>query len=198
MNRSGSAHCGGAPCADAKIRALASLSRSFVATGVISVGTLAALTSLVTLTAARGGADAMRAPEATVVVELLGRNGRWQATYPGEDGVFDTADDVRSGPVLHLPAHTAVRLDLRSADAIYFFRVPALRLNEAAVPDLAFGVTFRTGAPGRFTIEQDQICGRMHPDLRGELVVETRGRFRAWMSAIARSSPAPADRAGND
>jgi cytochrome c oxidase subunit II len=124
-----------------------------------------------------------------LVVELTGDKGKWHVRYPGADGRLDTADDLIGGHDLHLPSSTQVRLELRSRDAVYFFGVPSLGLNEAAVPDLEFALDFATGEPGTFELRQDQICGRSHPGLEGRLVVEPRSAFADWLENLAGSRP---------
>jgi cytochrome c oxidase subunit 2 len=140
---------------------------------------------------ARLASKSARPPAPSVlVVELTGDKGTWHVRYPGPDGRLDTPDDLIGGHDLHLPARTQVRLELRSRDAVYFFGVPGLGLNEAAVPDLAFALDFGTGEPGTFELRQDQICGRSHPDLKGRLVVEPLSTFADWLEQLAEVRPA--------
>lgn len=123
------------------------------------------------------GAVRLAAP---MLVELRGEKGAWRARYAGADGTLGTPDDVVGGQDVHLPTNTPVRLELRSNDAIYFFSVPALGLNESAIPKLTFSLVFTTGRPGTFELRQDGMCGAAHPNLKGQLVVESPDAFEAW------------------
>jgi cytochrome c oxidase subunit II len=167
------------------------LARSVIAIGLTTVTVVVALDYQAFAWRARylqtPGRPILPSP---LMVEVKGENGRWHVLYPGADGKLETPDDVRGGQDIHLPARTRVRLELRSGDAIYFFGVPALGLNEAAAPDLRFALEFDTGQPGVFDVRQDQICGSSHPDLEGRLVVERVSEFTDWLEQLAKARPA--------
>ena len=59
----------------------------------------------------------------------------WKATYPGEDGALDTADDIKAPiNILHFPLNRPVIIRLDSVDVIHSFFVPAFRVKQDAVP----------------------------------------------------------------
>lgn len=134
--------------------------------------------------AAAGGSFSLR---------LTGRDYRWHARYPGPDGLLDTPDDILSDRGLHLPAASEITIDLRSEDWTYLFYVPDLGIMETAIREMPFQLRFSTDVAGTFRIRGGQMCGLLHPDLLGELVVHSPQEFRQWQSAagVKDSGPVP-------
>ena len=120
------------------------------------------------------------------VIEVTGSDFQWHLLYPGDDGQFHTGDDARALRHIHVPANSRIRLVLRSDDYLYQLGFPEMRLKEIAVPDLEFALEFESGAPGTFELRGDQFCGYSHPDLKGELVVQSGTDFREWLRTVGR------------
>lgn len=114
-------------------------------------------------------------------VEITGHRDGWRARYPGNDGRFDTNDDVLSLDRVHVPIATKIELTLKSADYIYTFSLPRYGVREIAVPDLVFRAEMCPTQAGRAVVVGDPLCGDSH-ELRGDFVVESRERFQAWLS----------------
>ena len=106
----------------------------------------------------------------------------------GPDARFDTADDILARRHLHVPARTAVVIDLRSEDYVYTFHLPHFDLIEAAIPDMRSQLEFETESPGISELLGSQMCGYAHPQLLGDVVVHTPQEFEAWL-AEAREQP---------
>ena len=117
-----------------------------------------------------------------LVVEATGHEFLWNFRYPGADGEFDTADDVRVEQVLHLPMGTDVVLRLRSDDYVYTLSIPELKLREIAVPELLFTLKFRTTQAGTYDVIADPLCAVrwLHDDDMGRVVIESREAFASW------------------
>lgn len=98
--------------------------------------------------------------------------------------MFGTADDRHTMRHLHAPRHTQVRIILKSEDYLYSFSVPDHQRKEIAVPDLSFEILIRTGDSGPLEFRGDQFCGFSHPDLSGEIVVQSDDEFAAWLAAL--------------
>lgn len=116
-----------------------------------------------------------------VVLEMTGRDFRWHLRYPGPDGELHTADDVLARRHPHVPAHSKVRIELKSDDFLYTFRVDRFDKSEMAVPDMEFFVEFESSEPGRIEFYGDQFCGYAHPELSGAVVVESEREFEEWL-----------------
>lgn len=104
-------------------------------------------------------------------LRVTGRDFHWEILYPGPDGVLDTPDDVMRQRHLHLPAHRAIAIDLRSDDYVYSLHLPDLEVTELAVPGKPYLLQFETENPGNYRLMGSQMCGYTHPELLGNLVV---------------------------
>lgn len=119
-----------------------------------------------------------------IPIEVTGREFAWRIRYSGPDGVLGTADDRHTVRNLHAPRHTQLRVILKSEDYLYSFSVPNHQLKEIAVPDLSFELLIQTGDSGTLAYRGDQFCGFSHPDLSGEIVVQSDDEFAAWLAAL--------------
>ena len=118
-------------------------------------------------------------------LRMTGCEYQWQLSYAGRDGCLDTEDDVRVARHLHLPAHTAVQLELTSCDLLYTFASTGIGFNELAVPGQPYVLQLQTGAPGEYTFRGDQLCGFSHEELSGRVVIHPREEFSRWLATAA-------------
>ncbi len=114
-------------------------------------------------------------------IEITGRQFQWQVRYPGFDGVLATKDDIITGPNVHVPENTEIVFELKSSDYVYLLSLPQLRLKEIAVPGLDFSLTLCPGTIGEFDLQGDDLCGDLHPEMSGRLIVESRPQFERWL-----------------
>jgi len=119
-----------------------------------------------------------------LVVELCGQNLRWTIRYPGIDRKLHTEDDLQTTGRLHLPSDCRVTILLRSADFLYSFGVPALRLQQIAVPDLVFDLHLVPMKSCELKYFGDQFCGGNHDLLSGQIVVESANEFNQWLERL--------------
>lgn len=122
-------------------------------------------------------------------IEMTGSNYRWQVRYHNADGCVATDDDVLTVRNVYVPLETEIILLLRSRDFVYLLTLPEFGLKEIAVPDLEFRMTFRPPAVGRFAMDGDELCGDPHPELRGQLIVQSRNDFLAWLDEQRKNIP---------
>ncbi len=120
-------------------------------------------------------------PDRTFNVLITGRDFNWHICYPGLDNELGTPDDIHARRDLHLPQYTKVRLELASDDYLYSMTLPHWNLKEIAVPDLSFSLELETHAAGTFDLLGDQMCGYTHPNLLGQLMVQSHTDFVAWL-----------------
>lgn len=123
------------------------------------------------------------APE-TLHVKVIGSGYRWQYVYPGSDLVLDTEDDRYSSRMLFAPTDTKVQLHLCSEDYVYLLEIPKVGVYEIAAPDLKFEVGFATKKPGSYKLLGSQMCGYTHPDLMGDLTVQSYEDFVQTMKRL--------------
>ena len=116
-----------------------------------------------------------------LTLRITGKDFRWHILYPGPDAVLDTADDIADQRHLHLPARRDIAIDLRSDDYVYSLHLPDLEVTELAVPGKPYLLQFQTENPGHYRLMGSQLCGYTHPELLGDLVVQTEELFDAWL-----------------
>lgn len=105
-------------------------------------------------------------------------------------------DDIYvSGEPMHLVVNKPVRLIIGAKDVIHDVGLPHFRLKMDAVPGTPTTMWFtptkttkqmkeETGDPGFvYEIACDQLCGKGHWSMRGEIVVETQEEFDTWIIA---------------
>ncbi len=143
-------------------------------------------------------------PEEAVEIEVVGQQWDWAYRYPGADGKLGTSnarlitpenpfglnkddpnaqDDVLvQGDDLHLVLDQPVNVLLRSIDVLHDFYVPQFRAKMDLVPGL---ITFFWMTPtrtGTFDILCAELCGSGHYAMRGNVVVEEKAAFDAWLA----------------
>ncbi len=126
-------------------------------------------------------AESFLRPGKPLDIHILGRDCRWEVTYPGRDGVLATADDIIAGNRLQLPAGTSVRLHLHSADFVYSFALPELNLREIAVPDMTFTLSVSAQPTGNLTLRGGEMCGDRRNELSGTVVVSSPTAWNTWL-----------------
>ena len=124
-----------------------------------------------------------------LTVRITGREFEWHIVYPGPDGEFETPDDVYTKQHLHLPESTPVTVELFSDDYVYSIYFPHVDLLEMTFPDHVFSLAFETDEPGKFELLGTQMCGFVHPNLIGDLVVHSTDGFEKWQADPGRVPP---------
>jgi len=117
-------------------------------------------------------------------VEVTGRQFEWRLRYPGEDGNFDTPDDLYSVNVLHVPVNEDILVELKSADVLHDFFLPNLRVKQDAVPGMKIPVWFRATDTGVFDLVCAELCGWGHYKMKGHIKIESREEFDAWLADL--------------
>lgn len=109
----------------------------------------------------------------------------WNATYPGDDGMLDTSDDITAPiNVLHFPVDQPVIIRLESTDVLHSFFIPELRVKQDAVPGRPVRFWFEATQTGAFEIACAELCGLGHYRMRGRVTVEAQPDFEAWLAEI--------------
>ncbi len=121
-------------------------------------------------------------------IELMPQQYAWNIRYAGPDGEFATDDDIVP-PLgqMHVPVNTPVVVQMSSKDVIHAFYVPHLRVKQDAVPGMVTTFWFEAVKNGKYEIACSALCGNGHYKMRGDLVVEPKEDFNAWLASLAPS-----------
>ena len=134
---------------------------------------------------------ALRPPEAgpAVVVAVTGHQWWWEVEYRAADGLpaVETANEI------HVPAGRPVRIELRSADVIHSFWVPALAGKTDAIPGQLNVAWLEADAPGVFAGVCAEYCGLQHAHMALRVVARTPEGYADWRRAQAAAAPPPPD-----
>jgi len=113
-------------------------------------------------------------------VRVTAKQFNWEVLYPGPDGKFDTADDVKLDNDLTVPVHKVVRVTLKSRDVIHSFFLPNLRLKQDAVPGRDIDVWFEATKTGKYEMPCAELCGFGHSGMKGWLFVQSADEYQRW------------------
>jgi cytochrome c oxidase subunit 2 len=130
--------------------------------------------------------SAARAKEGKLTIRVVGRQWYWDVYYP--DQHFSTANEI------HIPLGVPVRLEVRTADVIHSFWVPALNRKIDMIPGRENGILLEANRAGTYRGQCAEFCGLEHALMAFEVVADPPARFRQWLAAQAR--PAQGDGPG--
>jgi cytochrome c oxidase subunit II len=146
-------------------------------------------------------------------INLIAEQFAWNVQYPGPDGKFghrdvnlvsstnpigldqnDPAakDDVVTLNNLHVELNRPVLVHITSKDVIHSFFLPVMRVKQDAIPGMEVPIHFtpvKANEGATWEIACAQLCGLGHYRMRGQLFVDSKPQFQAWMKS---QEPAPA------
>ena len=128
-------------------------------------------------------------PPTDVAVQVTAKQFNWEVLYPGPDGKFDTADDLKIDNEVHVPANKNVRVILKSRDVIHSFFLPNARLKQDTVPGRDIVAWFNLTKPGKYELPCAELCGFGHSGMRGWVYAHTPEEYEKW---VKDNWPAPA------
>src|SRR3990170_3781631 len=120
-------------------------------------------------------------PPAQVHLEVTGKQFNWEVVYPGPDGKFGTADDLKLDNEIHVPVNQVVHGKLKSKDVIHNFFLPNLRFKQDAVPGREQDFWFQVTKPGKYEMPCAELCGFGHSGMNGYLYVHTPEDYQQWL-----------------
>ncbi|UCG51659.1 MAG: cytochrome c oxidase subunit II [Candidatus Latescibacterota bacterium] len=131
----------------------------------------------------------MRAvPEGAIEVSATGRMWSWEFEY--ENG--------KRSPELYVPVDRPVKVNLKSADVLHSFYVPAYRVKQDVVPGLDTYVWFHPVDTGLYDIFCAEYCGQRHSYMMSKVVVIPAAEFQDWVEQDVESVPVVSDEATSD
>ena len=128
-------------------------------------------------------------PNRNVTIEVQARQFEWRLRYPNPRGDGKLAkmprpDDVWTVNELHVPVDEDILISLKTQDVLHSFFLPNLRVKQDAVPGMTIPVWFKAKEMGRFDIPCAELCGWGHYKMKGQLVVESRQDYEAWLTKL--------------
>lgn len=129
-----------------------------------------------------GTSNALRRPPEGLRIQVIGYQWWWEVRYP-ELGIV-TANE------LHLPAGVPVVLELRAADVVHSFWVPALHGKMDLMPEVTTRLVVQADEPGEWRGQCAEFCGRQHAWMGLEVVALAPEAFEQWTTE-RRQSVAP-------
>ncbi len=115
----------------------------------------------------------LRTPDTDLTVEVVGHQWWWEVRYP--------ALDIVDANEIHIPAGRPVRLELRSADVIHSFWVPALHGKMDLNPDHTNVFWIKADQEGVYRGQCAEFCGLQHALMAMEIVVHSSAAFDDWV-----------------
>jgi cytochrome c oxidase subunit II len=85
-----------------------------------------------------------------------------------------------TSPVLLLPIHRSIELDMRALDVIHSVFVPEFAVKEDIVPGLVTHLNVTPTRLGTYPLECTELCGLGHSLMRTQATVMTDEAFDAW------------------
>jgi cytochrome c oxidase subunit 2 len=122
--------------------------------------------------------EAVQAPiePGALRIEVTGEQWWWRVRYLDADGAvqFETANEIR------IPAGTAVLVELKSADVIHSFWVPALAGKLDMIPGRTNRLRLLAARPGEYRGQCAEYCGGPHALMAFFVIAEEEASFHAW------------------
>jgi cytochrome c oxidase subunit II len=122
---------------------------------------------------------------AAMHIGVRGHQFWWEYRYPRSGG------DAVAANEMHIPANTAIDLDLESADVIHSFWVPELAGKTDLVPGKTNHLRLYASHPGTYVGQCAEFCGLEHAWMRIVVVAESPADFARWLDAQAAPRVAP-------
>jgi cytochrome c oxidase subunit II len=136
----------------------------------------------------------------TVRVQVNAHQWAWDIRLAGEDGKFQTDDDIITWNDLRVPSGAPIYIQFASTDVIHSFYLPNFRQKMDAVPGQINRLWFQAKENGEFDIACAQHCGTHHYKMKAKLTVLPEAEFKAWAteaSINAKRSYDPEDKSAH-
>jgi cytochrome c oxidase subunit 2 len=122
-------------------------------------------------------------PDATVIT-ALGRQWMWKFQHHG--GQWEIND-------LHVPVGRPIRIDIESQDVVHALYIPALRLQEDAIPGRTTQLWFKADRVGAYRLFCSELCGADHALMAGTLYVMAPADYQTWLKQAGGSQSLAAE-----
>jgi cytochrome c oxidase subunit II len=113
-------------------------------------------------------------PDDALEVSVTGR--MWSWLYEYENGV--------QTDVLNVPLNKPVKLNLKSADVIHSFYIPAFKVKQDVVPGIdGLYLWFTAREEGEYDVFCAEYCGLRHSAMLSKVIVMAVDKFDEWYSS---------------
>ncbi len=109
----------------------------------------------------------------------------WEVKYP--------SSNVTAANEVHLPSGKPLLLEMRSADVIHDWWVPALGNKMDMIPNLKNYLSIFINKPGDYFGICSEFCGAQHAWMRIHVIAQNENDFNKWISDNTTSAPQPND-----
>lgn len=109
---------------------------------------------------------------------IIGHQWWWEIHYLNDDPSksFITANE------LHLPADRPVNIEVKTADVMHSFWIPALNGKVDMIPGQPNFIRIVASQPGVFTGQCAEYCGDQHANMRLTAYVQNQRAYNAWVA----------------
>lgn len=114
-----------------------------------------------------------KVPVNAMQVDVYAQQWAWSFKYP----------NGKESTELHVPVNQAIRCNLHSKDVLHGFFIPAFAVKEDVVPQKLNYVWFQPREAGTYDLLCSSYCGKGHPVMMANVVVEPLDKFNAWYNA---------------
>jgi cytochrome c oxidase subunit 2 len=118
-------------------------------------------------------------------VIITGHQWWWEVEYPAARAI--TANEV------HLPVGRSLLMEMRSADVIHDWWVPALGNKMDVIPNVVNYLSLHINRSGEYAGACSEFCGAQHAWMRIKVVAQSEADFDRWLSANAVNADHPID-----
>jgi cytochrome c oxidase subunit 2 len=118
---------------------------------------------------------------------IIGHQWWWEVHYLNADPSLQ----VTTANEIHIPAHRAVNIELRSADVMHSFWVPSLHGKVDLVPGHPNFIRIEASEPGDFIGQCGEYCGVQHANMRILVVSQEPAAFEQWLAQQRKPSASP-------
>jgi cytochrome c oxidase subunit 2 len=136
-------------------------------------------------------ADISNPPRKTAfTIEITGHQWWWQVRYMGHssDTILSTANEI------HIPTGVPVKLELKTADVIHSFWIPALSGKMDTIPNQTNTTWIEADKPGIYYGQCTEYCGVEHAKMRMLMVAQPPAEFQQWWRhSLQPATPPKAD-----
>ena len=121
-------------------------------------------------------------------IRIIGHQWWWEIQYLSDDAsqAFTTANE------LHLPTGRPVNIEVKTADVMHSFWVPALHGKVDLIPGQPNYIRIEASAPGEYKGQCAEYCGEQHAKMRILAIAQQPDEYQAWREAQLRDSIEPA------
>ena len=131
-------------------------------------------------------------PAREIQVEVTGQQFSWSYEYPRSV----TGGKPLKTNQLYVPNGESVEFNLKSADVIHAFWIPAFRIQEDVVPGITTHWRATPDLLGNYPVVCNLLCGTGHSLMRSTVHVVSEQRFRAWIASQTSGSTTTAGSTG--